>query len=75
MTPGGRDDEFDTVGQALGDTSWQAQADVEQDAREEREAQAFQAGVRAHDALPETDLGRDALHDSGEDEFRRGVFQ
>ncbi len=65
-----RDDEFDTVGQALGDTSWQARADVEQREREEREAKAFGARARAIDALLETDHDRDAAHDSGEDLWR-----
>ncbi len=71
-----RDDEFDTVGQALGDTSWQALADVGQRERGEREAKAEGARARAHDALPETDHDRDAAHDSGEDELRRrGLFR
>ncbi len=65
-----RDDEFDTVGQALGDTSWQAKAGVGQREREEALAQAAGARARAHDALPETDHDRDAAHDSGEDLWR-----
>ncbi len=62
-----RGDEFDTTNQF--ETMW-AEADERQDAREEREAKAFGARARAYDALPETDHERDALHDSGEDEWR-----
>ncbi len=65
--PRRRDDEFDTTNQF--ETMW-AEADVEQDEREEREAKAVGARARAYEALPETDHDRDAAHDSGEDEWR-----
>ncbi len=62
-----RDDEFDTTNQF--ETMW-AKVDVLQRDREAREAKAFGARARAYEALPETDLERDALHDRGEDEWR-----
>ncbi len=54
----------------LGDASLAAKLIVEEDERFEREGEAFLARVRSFRAPPDSDLERDALHDSGEDEWR-----